>query len=354
MSVAEAVLPRSTSDTAQGKAAPQPIVLKAALGHIVSSCVQAAIKLDVFEQIAKGSQQISQLAQKVGVNEALLYRILRILEMAGLVTEGSPRNFQLTEAGSLLCAGTPGSMCDIMEFMTDAMHYRVYGQFTDAIKVGEVPFERVFGEDYFKWINRPENKDEAELFHKGMVSFSGSCIGAFLEAYDFSQFHTIADVGGGLGGIVREILKACPKLKGMITELPPVVEPAKRAIAEEGLSDRCTAVASDFFKSIPAGADAYFMKHILHDWNDEDSTCILKNVRDVIPTNGKLILAETVVPNDANFHPGKLLDIEMLVFLKGKERTETEWRKLLEGARFRVTRIVQTRSPLNLIEAVPV
>jgi predicted transcriptional regulator len=349
-----AVLAPSATGNEQSKPAPQPIVLRAALGHIVSSCVQAAIRLDVFEQIAKGTQQTSQLAQKAGVNEASLFRILRVLEMAGLVAERSSRSFQLTEAGSLLCADTPGSMRDIMEFMTDALHYRVYGQFTDAIKAGQVPFERVFGEEYFKWINRPENQDEATLFHKGMVSFSGSCIGAFLEAYDFTQFHTIADVGGGFGAIVRAILKACPKLKGMITELPEVVEPAKQAIAEDGLSGRCTAVSSDFFVSIPAGADAYFMKHILHDWNDEDATCILKNIRAVIPSSGKLVLAETVVPNDANFHPGKLIDIEMLVFLEGKERTEPEWRKLLEGGGFHVTRIVETKSPLNLIEAVPV
>jgi predicted transcriptional regulator len=353
MSAAKAVLTLDAAGNEQANPA-QPIVLRAALGHIVSSCMQAAIKLEVFEQIAKGTQQVSQLAQKAGVDEGSLYRILRVLEMAGLVSERSSRSFQLTEAGSLLCAETPGSMRDIMEFMTDAVHYRVYGQLTEAIKAGQVPFERVFGEEYFKWINRAENQDEATLFHKGMVSFSGSCIGAFLEAYDFTQFHTIADVGGGFGGIVRAILKACPKLKGMITELPEVVEPAKQAIVEDGLSSRCTAVASDFFVSIPAGADAYFMKHILHDWNDEDATCILKNIRAVIPSSGKLVLAETVVPNDANFHPGKLIDIEMLVFLKGKERTEPEWRKLLEGAGFRVTRIVETKSPLNLIEAVPV
>ena len=158
---------------------------------------------------------------------------------------------------------------------------------------------------------------------------------------------------GGLGGIVRAILKACPKLKRMITEMPEVVEPAKQAIADDGLSSRCTAVVSDFFLSIPAGADAYFMKHILHDWNDEDAACILKNIRAVIPSNGKLVLAETVVPSGPNFHPGKLIDIEMLVFLKGKERTEAEWHKLLEGAGFRLTRIIETKSPLSLIEALP-
>jgi len=353
MSAAHALSPLKHAGN-QAKPAPQQIVLGAALGFIVSSCVQAGIKLGVFEQIAKGTHEVSQLARNVGVNEASLYRILRVLEMAGLLVEQPSRNFHLTEAGSLLTAEAQGSMRDIMEFMTDAMHSKVYGQCTDAIKAGQVPFERVFGEEYFKWINRPENKDEATLFHNGMVSFSGSCIGAFLEAYDFSQFYTLADVGGGLGGIVRAILKACPRLNGMITELPEVVEPAKQAIAEDGLNERCTAVASDFFKSIPGGADAYFMKHILHDWNDEDATCILRNIRAVIPATGKLVLAETVVPSDATPHPGKLIDIEMLVFLKGKERTEPEWCKLLEGAGFRLNRIVETKSPLNLIEAVPV
>ena len=351
MSVAKAVPLNAPGE--QASPPPQPVVLRAALGHIVSSCVQTAIKLDLFEQIARGTQQTSQLAKKAGVNEPALYRILRVLEMAGLVAELPRRTFQLTEAGSLLCTDTPGSMRDIMEFMSDPMHYRVYSQLTDAIKAGEVPFERVFGEEYFKWINRPENQDEANLFHKGMVSFSESCIGAFLEAYDFTQFHTMADIGGGLGGIVRAILKACPKLKGMITEMPEVVEPAKQAIADDGLSSRCTAVVSDFFLSIPAGADAYFMKHILHDWNDEDAACILKNIRAVIPSNGKLVLAETVVPSGPNFHPGKLIDIEMLVFLKGKERTKVEWHKLLEGAGFRLTRIIETKSPLSLIEALP-
>lgn len=353
MSVAQAVMPLEGTRNEQARPAPQQIVIGAALGHIVSSCIQTAIKLEVFEEISKGTSQTSALAEKAGVSDESLYRILRVLEMAGLVVGQPARSFQLTEAGSLLTASAPGSMRDIIEFMTDAMHSKVYSQFTDAIKAGQVPFERVFGEEYFKWITRPENEDEATLFHNGMVSFSGSCIGAFLEAYDFSQFNTIADVGGGLGGIVRAMLKACPKLKAMITELPEVVESAKQAIAEDGLSGRCTAVASDFFKSVPAGADAYFMKHILHDWNDEDAACILKNIRAVIPSSGKLILAEMVIPSDATPHLGKLIDIEMLVFLKGKERTESEWRKLLGGSGFRVARIVETKSPLNLIEAVP-
>jgi len=352
MSAAEALGPQKARSE-PATPAPQQIVIGAALGHIVSSCMQTAIKLELIEHVAKGTHQTSHLAEKVGVKEDSLYRILRVLEMAGLAVEDSPRSFRLTQAGSLLTTDAPASMRYLVEFVTDPMHSKVYGQFTEAIKAGEVPFERVFGEEYFRWINRRENEAEAALFHKAMASFSGSCSAAFLEAYDFAQFDTLADVGGGLGGIVRAILKACPRLKGMITELPEVVETAKRAISQDCLSDICTAVASDFFKIVPGGADAYFMKHILHDWNDEDSGCILKNIRAVIPSSGKLVLAETIVPSDATPHPGKLIDIEMLVFLRGKERTEPEWRRLLGSSGFRLTRIVETKSPLSLIEAVP-
>jgi len=229
----------------------------------------------------------------------------------------------------------------------------VYGSFTDSLQRGKTPFEDVFGEPVFKWFFRPENREEAEIFHKGMVSFSSTCAPAFLQSYDFTQFQHIIDLGGGLGGIVRAILKACPKLKGTVADLPEVVEQTNQTIAAEGLSSRCATVACDFFKAVPSGADAYFMKHILHDWNDQDATRILKNVRSVIPSHGKLILGEAVVPKDGTPHPAKLIDIEMMAFLQGKERTEPEWRALLNGAGFKLTRVIYTQSPLDLIEAVP-
>jgi hypothetical protein len=346
----------SKQESAQHKpveAAPGQVVIGAALGFIVSSCMQTATRLDIPDLIAQGTKKISDLSSKTKLPEDALYRILRVLEMAGFVVEKAGRSFDLTDAGTLLRSEVPGSMRHIVQYMTDPLHYKVYGSLTPSLQAGKTPFEYVFGEPVFQWFAHPENRDEAEIFHKGMVSFSGACIPAFLESYDFAQFHTIVDVGGGLGGIVRAILKSCPKLKGMIADLPEVVEAASQAIAADGLTSRCTAVANDFFQSVPAGADGYFMKHILHDWNDQDSTRILKNIRAVIPATGKLIIGEAVVPSDGTPHPSKLIDIEMLVFLQGKERTEPEWRTLLSGAGFRLSRIIETKSPLNLIEALP-
>jgi O-methyltransferase len=340
------------SSSPQGPA-PAQLVIGAGLGFIVSSCMQTFTKLEIPDLIANGTTRVADLAKKAGFPEDALYRVLRVLEMAGMVREVSSRSFALTEAGSLLRTDANGSMRGIVQYMTDPLHYKVYGSFTDSLQRGKTPFEDVFGEPVFKWFFRPENREEAEIFHKGMVSFSSTCAPAFLESYDFTQFQHIMDLGGGLGGIVRAILKGCPKLKGTVADLPEVVEQTNHAIAADGLGPRCSAIACDFFKAVPSGADAYFMKHILHDWNDQDATRILKNIRAVIPSHGKLILGEAVVPSDGTPHPAKLIDIEMLAFLQGKERTESEWRALLSGARFNLNRVIYTKSPLDLIEATP-
>ncbi len=334
--------------------APAQVVIGAGLGLIISSCMQTFTKLGVADRIANGTTKVTDLAAQTKFPEDALYRILRVLEMAGIMRETAGRAFALTDAGSLLRTDVQGSMRDIIQFMTDPFHYKVYGSFTDSLQRGRTPFEDVFGEPIFKWFFRPENHEEAEIFHKGMVSFSSTCAPAFLQSYDFTQFHHIIDLGGGLGGIVRAMLKACPKLKGTVADLPEVVEQTGQAIAADGLSSRCATVACDFFKAVPSGADAYFMKHILHDWNDQDATRILKNIRAVIPSHGKLILGEAVVPADGTPHPAKLIDIEMMTFLQGKERTEPEWRTLLSGAGFKLNRVIYTKSPLDLIEAVPV
>ncbi len=353
MSAAVVEQPQPQRSSSPQGPVPAQIVIGAGLGFIVSSCMQTLTKFNVADRIASGTTKIADLAAETGFPEDALYRILRVLEMAGIVRESPARSFVLTDAGSLLRTDVPGSMRDIVHYLTDPLHYRVYGSLADSLHAGKTPFDEVHGEPVFKWFARPENREEFEAFHKGMASFSGACIAAFLESYDFTQFETMLDLGGGLGSIIRAILKACPKLKGVIADLPEIIEQARQAIAGDDLSSRCTAVPCDFFKSVPGGADGYFMKHILHDWNDEDAACILKNIRAVIPAHGKLILAEAVVPSDATPHPAKLIDIEMMAFLRGKERTEPEWRTLLQGAGFKLNRVIHTKSPLDLIEALP-
>ena len=353
MSAAAVEQPQPQHTASPQGPAPAQVVIGAGLGFIVSSCMQTLTRFEIPDRIAKGTTKLAELAAQTGFSEDALYRILRVLEMAGLVRETPGRSFVLTDAGALLRSDVPGSMKNIVHYMTNPLHYRVYGSLTESLHRGKTPFEDVHGESVFQWFGRPEHRKEFEAFHQAMVSFSGACIPAFLNSYDFTQFQTIVDLGGGLGGIIRAILKACPKVKGVIADLPEVAEQAKQAIAADNLSPRCSAVACDFFQSVPGGADAYFMKHILHDWSDQDSTRILKNIRAVILSNGKLILGEAVVPSDGTPHPAKLIDIEMMAFLQGRERTEPEWRALLSAAGFKLNRVIYTKSPLDLIEAVP-
>ena len=175
-----------------------------------------------------------------------------------------------------------------------------------------------------------------------------------IEAYDFGGFARIVDVGGGHGALLRSILREFPGARGVIAEMPSLIGAATAAIAGDRLADRCDAVECNFFDSVPAGGDCYLMKHIVHDWADEPAQRLLGNIRAVIPNHGKLILAEAVIDDSPAPHPGKLLDIEMMTFVGGKERTGDDFRQLLKASGFELQRIVPTRSLLSLLEAVPI
>jgi hypothetical protein len=173
---------------------------------------------------------------------------------------------------------------------------------------------------------------------------------AIVEAYDFSAVSKVVDIAGGHGLLLAGILKANPHLHGVLFDLPFVIEGAGELLEREGVSDRVEMASGDFFESVPAGADAYMMKHIIHDWDDESSVKILRNVRSAMNENGKVLIIEMVVPEGNIPSAAKILDIQMLVMETGKERTEDEYRRLLEASGFRLTRIIPTKSPYSVIE----
>ena len=275
------------------------------------------------------------------------------MEMNGIVQKTAPRVFSLTAAGQLLRSDAEGSLADPMEWLTSPLHFEAYSELTGSVISGTTTFDHIHGEPFFQWLSRSENSEIAILFNDAMTGFSDMCLPAFLEAYDFGCFTRLVDVGGGHGAILRSILKAYPTLHGVVAEMPSVVPETRVAIASDGLSARCDAVECDFFASIPKGGDGYFMKHIIHDWEDSAAIRLLQNIRQVIPSHGRLILAEAVLDEGPAPHPGKLLDIEMMVFVGGKERTEQEFRDLLAAGGFRLERVIPTASPLALLEAFP-
>ncbi len=334
--------------------APQEIVMQAGLAYIVSSCLGVAVKLGVPDLIETEGTTLGLLAERTKTKKDFLYRVLRVLEMAGIVSQPEAGKFALTAAGALLRSDANGSLHDIIEFMTDPLHFQLYSGLRSSIETGATTFEHMFGEPFFSWTTHAENADETAVFYRAMTSFSNMCIPAFLEAYDFSAFKVLVDVGAGHGAIIRAVLNAHPSLKGVIADMPSVMAGAREAIARDRLADRCSVEPCDFFVSVPAGGDGYFMKHILHDWADDQAVAILKNIRKVIATNGKLLLGEAVIESGPAPHPGKLIDIEMIAFVGGKERTEPEFRDLLSRGGFKLNRVIPTKSPLSLIEASPV
>jgi len=332
---------------------PAQIAFQAGLGHIVSACLNVALKLRIPDLIGDGVVDVHTLARQAGANEGYLYRVLRVLEANQLVIRPTGRAFELTAAGQLLRRNVPSSLAPALEWIADPLHLSLYSELQRSVQTGKTTFDAVYGKPFFDWLSEPENAEEAAVFNNAMTSISQMCIPAFLDAYEFGSYRRIVDVGGGHGAVLRSILKVYPGVHGTLAEMPSLLTAANAAIAQDGLADRCQAVARNFFESVPTGSDLYFMKHIVHDWADEPALRLLKNIREVIHAGGTLLLAEAVLDDSPAPHFGKLIDIEMIAFVGGKERTAAEFRELLAAAGFTLRRIVPTRAPLSLVEAVP-
>jgi hypothetical protein len=242
-------------------------------------------------------------------------------------------------------------MRDMAFFLPDPTHFRIYANLKDSVASGNPAVAKTFGKPIFEYL--AENPEYSKIFNDAMTSLSAPVAGAAIAAYDFSRFGTIVDVGGGHGEVLMSILKACPSSRGLLAEIGHVAEGARPRIASAGLADRCEAVACNFFESVPEGGDAYVMKHIIHDWDDEKSGLILKNIcRAMGSTKGTVVLLESVIAEGPEPDFGKFLDIEMLALPGGRERTATEFRELFDEAGFELKSIVPTQSPLCVVEAV--
>ncbi len=257
----------------------------------------------------------------------------------------------MTAAAEPLRSDAEGSQRSLAIMMGEE-HFACWGELLHSIRTGETAFQKLYGEPIFNWLAK--HPDKARIFDEAMVGVHGRETGAMLEAYDFSGIGTLADVGGGNGSVLRSLLARYPQMRGMLCDLPGVVERARPLIDAAGLSQRIQAIPTDFFAAVPEGADAYLMRHIIHDWTDEQSLTILRNVRRAIGSEGRLLLIETVIPagNDPGF--AKLLDLNMLLIPGGRERTETEYRALYAAAGFCLAKITPTPADVSVIEGRPV
>jgi SAM-dependent methyltransferase len=320
------------------------------LGKWVSQAVSVAAKLGIADLLKDGPRACDDLARAARVDASALYRLLRALASVGVFVEEADRRFTLTPTAEFLRSDVQGSLRAVATMAGEEWTWRPWGELHRSVTTGERAFDGIFGMPTFAYL--AGNPDAAAVFDEAMTGWSMQNSMAVAAAYDFSGIGALMDVGGGHGYLLATILKANPSLRGVLYETAEVSAGAKARFAAEGLADRCQIASGDFFTTVPAGADACILKSVIHDWDDPHATTILQNCHKAVGPGGRVLLAEMVVPAGNAPHVAKLLDLEMLIMVGGHERTEAQFRDLLAGAGFRLTRIVPTASPTCVIEAV--
>ena len=332
---------------------PFQYLMQMTSGFMISAALYPVTKLRVAESLADGPKPVSILAKEAGVQEDALFRVLRALASVGLFAEPQPRTFALTPSSDLLRADAPGSLRNMVLWMTNKLHFDVWGEMMHSVKTGQPAIEHIHKKPCFE-VFAPDLEHTVE-FNNAMTNISQMTIPAVLGSYDFSGIQTLVDVGAGHGYLLCEIVKKYPGLKGVAFDMEQVLEGTRKRIAENGLSDRVSCCSGSFFENIPAHGDAFIMQHIIHDWADDKALTILKNVRRALDgkKNGKLLVLDSVIKANTlgDFNTWK--DLEMLLMPGGRERTEAEFRDLLGKAGFKVTRVMPTPAMVAVIEAIP-
>ena len=339
------------SSSASPSPPPVGVLMQMLSGYWVSSCLALVAKLGLADLLKDGPRSADDLAGATGTQGSALYRLLRALASVGVFAEDEQHRFGLTPLAELLRSDVPGSK-RALALMLGGEQYRCWGELEYSVRTGKTAFDHLFGKPLFDHL--AEHPEQAQVFDQAMVAVHGQESGPMCDAYDFSGFSTLIDVGGGNGSLIGVVLQRTPGLQGILYDLPHVVERAKANLRAAGVADRCLVVGGSFFEGVPAGGDAYLLRHIIHDWDEPKCLKILGNVRGVIPATGKLLVVEGVVPPGNGPSFTKLLDLNMLVVPGGQERTEAEYRELYRRAGFRLSRVVPTRSEVSVIEGVPI
>jgi hypothetical protein len=343
--------PQTPAPSVPPEVAATQLLFQIATGYMASAALQTVLKLGVADHMGAGPTSVADLARKTSVNEDALYRVMRALASLGIFDEVSPRTFALTLAGRMLQKGE-SSFYNMGLWITSPFHFRVYANMLHSVTTGEPGEEKVTGMPVFEYFAQPENRELSEIFNNAMTGFSAQVGPAAVEAYDFSGIGTLVDVAGGHGMLLTSILQKYPGMRGILFDLPHVIEGARPLIDKAGVKDRCATTSGDFFKDVPDG-DAYILKHIIHDWDDKRAVQILRTIRPHLARKaaGRVILLEAVLQPGNQPDPGKMMDLEMLMMAGGKERPEAEFAALFTSAGFALTRVVPTKSPLSIIEA---
>jgi ubiquinone/menaquinone biosynthesis C-methylase UbiE len=330
---------------------PQAILAQMSMGFIVSQAISVAAKLRLADHLAGGAKTVEELAAATETHAPSLYRLLRGLTSVGIFRKDANERYTNSELSEFLRSDHPESFRSAAHMICDHEHWRAHGNMLQSVKTGEIAFEYTFGKPIFPYY--AENPEPAQIFDNAMTDFGISIARAVAATYDFSEAATIADIGGGHGSLLAAVLKSAPQAKGILFDQPQVLAGAGEILEKEGVAERVETVSGDFFAAVPVEAGIYLMKFIIHDWNDEQSETILRNLAQSAKPGARVLLVETVVEeDDAVPSMSKVMDLNMLVMTGGKERTEREYAELFEKTGFRLTRVIPTPSPMQIVEAV--
>lgn len=325
---------------------PEARLLQVMFGFMVTRGLSVAAALNVADELEQGPRYYTDLARAVDADQRSLHRILRMLVSVGIFAETEPGTYALNDVAELLRSDHPASMRDLAVMLTSESHWLPWGKLGEVVRTGASGARHAFGTDLFSWFQEKGNRDEWKIFNAAMTSFSSSTARLVTAGFDFSGCRRIVDIGGGHGLLLSEVLEHAPQASGVLFDLPGVLEGA------DGLDARVECVGGDFFESVPSGGDTYLLKHILHDWSDEQCLLILRNIAAGMDPQGRVLAIETVMPESTDPHPAKFMDVNMLAMTEGGcERTESEYAELFDAAGLRLVRTHPTAGPVSIVEA---
>jgi C-methyltransferase len=314
-----------------------------------SQAITVAAQLGVADALADGPLTIDELATRVYADGDALRRLLRALISRGIFRHRRDGRYELNSLADTLRSDATVSMASAARFYGSQEQRERWTLLVDSVRTGTSVVPALRGKSSFDYF--ADEPELAELFNQTMTSVSEMTDATVVAGYDFSAYPTIVDVGGGHGPLLATILAAAPASRGVLYDLPLVVVNAPNLLRENGVADRVRIAEGSFFESVPGDGDAYVLKNIIHDWPDDKAVQILRNVRVAAGRRATVLLVEFVIPEHNRDFPGKWVDLEMMLNLGARERTAAEYRDLLGQAGFRMTRVVQTASPLSVVEA---
>lgn len=351
--VREAEKARADLQKRSRELAPPPFaLLELAMGSMLTQAIYAAAELRIAEALYDGPLSPEEIAQRVGADADAVGRLLRLLA-SHQIFEGRPDGtYTLTPMADALRADHPMSMRDIAVLMGHPTHWEDWGHFLESVRTGEPSLPKHRGMGAFEYLT--QNPEYGEVFIRGMGNMSDTETYPILAAYDFSRFGTVVDFCGGRGGLLAGILQQTPGARGILSDPRVEGNGAAAFLAEQGVADRCTTHPGDLFDPVVEGGDAYVLKHIVHDWPEDQALQILRNIRAAIKPDGRLLLIEMVLPEEGNDpHSGKLVDMWLMLLVGGKERTPSQYADLLARAGFKLDRVVETAAAVSIVEAIP-